>query len=143
MVVEIKPPPEQERPKAPVTYRLSLLEEGPIRRWLREREPLIPREKLLPQAEEWTRDERGRKVRYPRRKNCDIRQGKLVCGYDIPLHWDEWFVSDEEWRRVIPEEYQRGVEVSPSAFVWFAAQRGLKYKVLYSDGIESGVERLP
>jgi hypothetical protein len=47
VVIEITPPPEQKRPRAERMDFQSLFEDGPIRKWLRERETIIPRPKLL------------------------------------------------------------------------------------------------
>lgn len=72
------------------------------------------------------------------------------CGNvgDVDPSWDmDWWVSDEEWQRIVPEKYQNKT-ICPWCFVKFAQQKGERYKVRYTDFLgvvhesASGVEKI-
>ncbi|GAI87043.1 unnamed protein product, partial [marine sediment metagenome] len=64
-----------------------------------------------------------------------------VCG-NVELNWDRgWWVSDEEWLRIVPEKW-RNKTLCPWCFTKFALQQGYQYKVRYTNGIAFGVEKM-
>jgi len=71
----------------------------------------------------------------PRITPCDR------CG-NVNLDWDrDWFIPDEEWKIIIPEEW-RNKTLCPLCFVAFAYERNIHYQPAYYDNIIVGLERI-
>lgn len=52
------------------------------------------------------------------------------CG-NVELNWDrDWWISDEEWLTIVPLKW-RHKTLCPRCFINFAAERGLRYEVVF------------
>jgi len=74
--------------------------------------------------------------RVSRQKERD--RGCARCG-NMELNWDgDWWVSDEAWKKIVPEKWQNKT-LCPWCFVELAKQKGKPYRVHYISGKACGV----